>query len=196
MAEVDGQPVELTLTKAEIALRECFPRLRAGKDYPFATAASWSLHDLIRHLLGFTGPAALWATSWSFTQTAADRLVQMRSDGLLTSCRLLVDWSVQVQTPGLIAVGKSYLDKIAIENIHAKTFVLRNDSWAVSYVGSANFTTNPRIECGHLSTNPKIAAFHIAWIDSAIEGGKPFGAQKVHSRQRDAEAMIGGEGDD
>jgi hypothetical protein len=190
MAEVKGQRVVLTLSKAEGALTDAFPRLERGYDYPFASAASWSLHDLDRHLIGFIGPAALWATTWSFTQRAADKLIAWRTEGLITQIRLLVDWSVQVQHPGLIAVGKTYLDRIAIENIHAKTFVLRNESWAVSYTGSANFTTNPRIECGYLSTNPAVAEFHQRWIDAAIEGGKPFGIQRDISRQNDAEAMF------
>lgn len=195
MTAIPGQTAEPVLSRAEMALREAFPRLEAGKDYPFATASTWSLHDLIRHLIDFTGPAALWATTWSFTQTAVTKLVDWRRAGLLTQCRFLVDYSVQVHTPGVIAVSRSYLDKIAIENIHAKTFVLRNEAWAVSYVGSANFTTNPRIECGYLSTNPAVAAFHVRWIDAAIEGGKPFGVTAVASRQWDAEAQLDGEGD-
>jgi hypothetical protein len=44
----------------------------------------------------------------------------------------------------------------------------------VSIMASANFTNNPRIECGTIFTNKETADFNIQWISDVIDGKEVF----------------------
>lgn len=195
--EVKAPSVAPVLSRAEMTLAAAFPEIRPGFDYPFVTGGSWNIHDLVTYLIKITGPADLVMATWSVSQKGIDRLITLRKSGQIRSLRMLVDWMVQTTHPGLIAIAKTYGDKLVVEDIHAKAFVLQNSAWAISYVGSSNLTTHRKIEAGHLSTSPAVAAFHAGWINSSIDGGKPFGLRNFSNRQDQAEIMLeGGEADD
>jgi hypothetical protein len=163
------------LCKATMALESAFPTFAQGYDYPYATAAEWSTHDLIFYLLKFTGPIHLTAATWSVSAKATILLKQALQAKQLLSIRFLVDWRVRVRTPEFIALAREGFGDVRISNCHAKAFVMHNAEWSVSVVGSANFTNNPRIEAGHISTNPEVADFHKNWINQEIDRQEPFG---------------------
>lgn len=173
--------IQPCLSKAEMAVRETFPALVQGTDYPYCSGADWSSHDLIFWFLQQIGPASLTCCTWSVAEDVTSRLVSALADGRLTRCDCLVDWRVQVRTPGFLAVAREKFGRVRVSSCHAKVFVLRNEEWAISCVGSANLTSNPRIEAGHISTSHRIAEFHERWIRQEIENAKPFG---VDMRQR------------
>jgi hypothetical protein len=58
----------------------------------------------------------------------------------------------------------------------------------ISVVGSANFTSNPRIEAGHISTNPQTADFHAAWMMAEINNAAPFGVDMRKKGKADGRA--------
>lgn len=163
------------ICKADIKLQEAMPSIQQGMDYPYASGGDWSTHDLIKHLLQFTGPAHLHAATWSVSDAATQTLVGLCRDGLLLSIRMLVDWRVQVRTPGFLAIARQEFADVRVSSCHAKCFVLHNQRWCVSCVGSANFTGNPRIEAGHISTSSAVGDFHRRWIESEIKNAAPFG---------------------
>lgn len=173
--QTPAQRVRPTLGRADAALRDAFPRIERGMDYPFASGGDWSTHDLLFHLLQIIGPAALTAATWSVAEHAAQKLIAALDEGSLTDIKFLVDWRVQVRTPGFMTLAKRHFTDIRVSSTHAKVFVLRNDEWNLSLVGSANLTNNPRIEAGHLSTNPDTANFHADWIEREIQNAAPFG---------------------
>lgn len=167
--------VRPVLCKATQELREAFGTIKHGYEYPHTTGANWSTHDLIAYCVDQIGACDMTAATWSCATHAADKLITMQTSGQLTSIYMLVDWRVQVRTPGVLELAKCHFNDIRVSSCHAKAFVLMNKNWSISYVGSANFTNNPRIECGHLSTNRHTAEFHRNWIRSEIALAKPFG---------------------
>jgi hypothetical protein len=174
-AEVKTTKNRPVLMKADVALSEAFPEIVNGFEYPYATGGDWSTHDLIFYLLGKIGPASLVAATWSVSEAAAIKLASALDSGLITDISFLVDWRVQVRTPSFLSVAREKFADVRVSSCHAKAFVLRNENWAISVVGSANFTNNPRIEAGHMSTNAKAADFHAGWILAEIKNAQPFG---------------------
>jgi len=156
-------------------LTEIFGNIRHDHDYPFASGALWSTHNLLEFLLDQIGSAELVLATWSISTAGADKLLDWKATGRLTKISAIVDWRVQVRTPGVLPLAKQHFTDIRVSSCHAKAFVLRNAEWDLSLVGSANLTNNPRIECGHLSTSREVAAFHAGWIMAEIQNAKPFG---------------------
>lgn len=163
------------ISPIEVILEDVFGTIKQGYDYPFATGALWSTHDLMSYILRQIGPAHIVFATWSVATSACDRLISMQSKGEILSISALVDWRVQVRTPGVLTLAKHMFSNIKVSSCHAKAFVMQNDDWNISIVGLANLTNNPRIECGHLSTSATVADFHKSWILAEINNSKPFG---------------------
>lgn len=161
--------------KIDDVLNKVFPTIENGADYPFSTGAQWSTHDLVFHILSIIGPAEMTACTWSVAESVNSKLVDALEKGLITKISFLVDWRVQVRNPSFLAVAKQRFSDIRVSSCHAKAFTLINNSFSISCVCSSNFTNNPRIEAGHLSTSPIIANFHKEWIMAEINNAKPFG---------------------
>ena len=176
----DNRPA---LAQVDMTITDAFGKLEAGKEYPFCSGALWSTHDLIAWCLRQIGPASLTACTWSMAEHAATKLIALLEAGSLTSVAMLVDWRVQVRTPAAMPLARLHFSDIRVTTCHAKVWILRNEQWSISVVGSANFTNNPRIEAGHLSTLPAIASFHEEWIKAEIANSKPFGVDMRKARQ-------------
>lgn len=183
--EVPTQPPDPRIAKAHRAIGEAFGRFEQGRDYPYASGGDWSTTELVAYMLEQTGPAELIAATWSVAEHAAVKLNAMIEDGRLTAVEMLVDWRVQVRTPSFLAVARQKFSDIRVSSCHAKAFVVRNDEWALSCVGSANFTNNPRIEAGHISTSREVAHFHTEWIRAEIQNAAPFGVDMRKAGKRD-----------
>ena len=163
------------ISPIDAILEDVFGTIKQGHDYPFATGALWSTHELMAYILRQIGPAHIVFSTWSIATSACDRLISMQSSGEILSISALVDWRVQVRTPGVLTLAKHAFSNIRVSSCHAKAFVMQNDNWNISIVGSANLTNNPRIECGHMSTSKTVADFHKSWIIAEINNSKPFG---------------------
>lgn len=173
------------LMRAEIALSDAIPEIVDGYEYPYVSGGDWSTHDLIFHMLKKIGPAKLTAATWSISEAAALKISEALASGILTEIAFLVDWRVQVRTPSFLAIAKKNKMTVRVTSCHAKAFVLQNEKHSISVVGSANFTNNPRIEAGHISTNPDTAAFHAAWILDEIAKKEPFGVDMRKRGKKD-----------
>jgi len=174
--QVESSKQAARLCKIRERLESAFGCFQAGTDYPYASGAEWSTHDLIVYMLDQIGPAHLTAATWSVAEHAAHKLIGLLESRQLLSVSMLVDWRVQVRTPGFLPIARSKFSRIHVSSCHAKCFVLHNDAWHLSCVGSANFTNNPRIEAGHISTSSETAEFHRRWIMDEITKAAPFGA--------------------
>lgn len=184
-AETKTTDITPILSKAEIVLQETFPHIQKNTDYPYCSGGDWSTHDMIFHIIKHIGPAHLTACTWSVGEHVTHRLIDAMSKGEILTVNFLVDWRVSVRTPSFMAVAKQNFAKIRVSSCHAKAFVLQNEKWTVSCVGSANFTNNPRIEAGHISTNPVVGEFHKKWIQQEIDNAKPFGIDMRSKGKKD-----------
>ena len=57
---------------------------------------------------------------------------------------------------------------------HSKGFILKNDRWRVSCIGSANYSNNPTIEGGALTTNPEVYAMNEKWLNPIFDNEENF----------------------
>ena len=162
------------LAKATQALVDAIPSIEKGESIHYVSMGEWSTHDLIAHLLKFTGPAHLYACTWSITEHPIRQLVRMGSAGELISINMLMDWRTKVRCPEALQLARANFAEIKVANCHAKVSVLQNDDWKISIVGSANYTNNPRIEAGVIVDDEQIAAFHKEWISAEMAGANPF----------------------
>lgn len=163
---------QFLVSNSKTHLKDHIKSLQKGHDFHLMTNGNWSTHELILHLLSIIGPAHLYFTTWSMKETPVRMLMQAIEDKTLLSVSAVLDARVWVRNPSVLLLAKNQFAKVRVHDCHAKVTVLENDEWKLSIVGSANMTTNPRVEACVISTNPEVAAFHKDWILKLIETGK------------------------
>ena len=151
-------------------------KIKMGEDIHYASCGEWSSHELLAHILNQTGPAHVMFSTWSVSEMAIRLILKWMQDKKILSLDALLDWRVKVRRPEVLELLRFNLSKtnLYLTNCHAKVAVIKNNSWAVSIVGSANFTNNPRIEAGVISCSRTAANFHTDWILREIKRAKPF----------------------
>lgn len=167
--------VQTQICKVNQSVADCFPRIEQGFDYHFSTAGMWSSHDLLFHILSLIGSAHVTIATWSITEAPAAMLMRGLYENPITSLNALFDVRVRVRSPSSFEFIKHNLGEFCrITSCHAKVTVIENDDWKISINGSANYTNNPRIEAGVVSTSPQVASFHKDWIIAEINKSQPF----------------------
>ena len=146
----------------------------SGKDVHFISSGKWSLYDLLIALLPFCSPAVLYLSTYSLTEFSARILARNVSEGHLSAVHILLDKRAKVRYPEVYQLAGNISNRIRLMEVHAKVMVLQSADRIVTVVGSANWTENPRIEAGILTTNPEVGNFHKMWLDKAIEHGTVF----------------------
>lgn len=166
----------LFICKHKETLRDVLPKVEKDRIYHFATAGSWSTHDLIFHLSDMLGPFHLIGATWSMANHTVELFLNAIEAKILKSMHFLVDWRVQVRTPNAYNLMK-FNDNVNLKvcSCHAKVAVLEFENCSCAIVGSANFTSNPRMEAGVIDTTTEAAQFHKSWILAEMKGAKPFG---------------------
>ena len=160
-----------------LKLKNAIGTLERGKNIHFVTAGSWALHDLVKYLLTQTGPADLLAFTWSLTIPAAVTLIRQQEAGNLRNMSFIVDAKMSKWSAAALSILTKHCDRIVRTANHAKGFLLSNAEWRVSVISSANFSNNPRIEGGCISTNPVVFDMHREWIEQLLHDGDPFRAE-------------------
>ncbi|MGB4775704.1 MAG: hypothetical protein WBP45_11055 [Daejeonella sp.] len=173
LTKVEGGEMQL-LIRANDTLLEKFPGITQGISYHYATAGLWSSHDLLFHLLTFTGPAKVYLATWSITEDPARMLVNGLNNGIIQELYGLFDIRVKIRSPETYLFAKHNLCKARLTVCHAKVTIIQNENWNISIVGSANYTNNPRIEAGVISTLKATAEFHKDWILKELDKAHPF----------------------
>jgi hypothetical protein len=110
-------------------------------------------------------------------------LVQGLESGLLRSMRLLIDARVTRRNAAAYAFVTAHADQVRVTACHAKVTAIQNDNWSIGINGSPNYTNNPRIESGVVTTTPKVACFHRDWIEAEMAKLKPFGSDLTRNKK-------------
>lgn len=160
--------IDLTNTIAEISQNETVQ---------FSTAGAWSLHQLLEFILLKIGPSKMWMTTWTITEEPMRALLDMINRGLITDLHAVLDYRIEKNKPEAFQLASGLISKIKLTKCHAKVLVLRNQTWNVTIIGSANFSKNPRIEAGVIFTDSATAEFNSNWIDEVIDGKEVFRAR-------------------
>lgn len=140
----------------------------------YVSMGEWSMHDLTIHLLQQTGPAKVTIATWSISPVGCQHLMNACEEGLITELYGLFDWRIKVRNPEAHQLARFNMNDIRLFNCHAKTTIIQNEEWNISIVGSANYTGNPRVECGVITESKEIATFHQQWIADTISKADPF----------------------
>jgi len=127
-------------------------QLQKGKTTHYYSYGNFNLVRLLIHLLKQTGPANVFMTSYSFSQTSIEQLLNYRRKGLITSFRVIVDNRVKTMSPIPFQMLSTTFD-YRCTSIHAKVALLWNDNWNISVVTSQNATDNPKLERGTIFTD-------------------------------------------
>jgi hypothetical protein len=149
---VSGQvPGEFADNKSKTLIKS-IGQLQNGKTTHYYSYGNFNLVRLLAHLLKQTGPAKIFMTSYSFSQTSIEQLLNYRQKGLIISFRVIVDNRVKTMSPIPFQMLSTAFD-YRCTSIHAKVALLWNDNWNISVVTSQNATDNPKLERGTIFTD-------------------------------------------
>lgn len=166
------------LARSGQTLRDVIGELSQDNCVVYASGGRWSAHELRAYLLQLTGPAKVYMTTWAMSEDSARMLLTAIDTGLITELNCIFDRRLPVRKPGIMQLTKRLCTRISLVDCHAKVTVIRNETWGVTVIGSANDTNNKRIEAGVIITHASVADFNIAWMLQELEGGDPFNWKK------------------
>jgi hypothetical protein len=156
------------LSKGASSLKKFMPEIKQDHVYHYVTRARWSMHDLLGHLLSFTGPADVYFTTWSITMGPASQIMELKKAGLIRDLYAIIDSRVKTNSPEAHQFLMMNCKALKLAKIHAKVLVIKNEFNCASVLSSQNFTNVKRIEAGTIDTHEQIALQHIEWIKSKI----------------------------
>lgn len=166
--KIDVENIQFLTIRRNEKVHEHFAQLEREKCYVFTTAGRWSQYELLNYILTQTGPADIYISTWKINMDAATNLFGLCKNGLVTKLWLILEKRIPVTSPDALELIKMHADRIRITDNHSKVMCIINDNWAVTVYGSANMTTNPRIECGVLFTMREVANFTREWMEDVI----------------------------
>jgi hypothetical protein len=150
-------------------IADIFPKqLSGGDQYHWVSLGGWSMYHLIAYVLETTGPAHLSFSTWAISEQSARSLVLWKENGQLLSINGILDVRARTRHEAAFHLISGHCNRLVLAHCHAKVTVLYNQSWHVTILGSANFTENPRIEAGIITSEPQIGQFHLQWINHAL----------------------------
>ncbi len=165
---------KVILAKESGQLVKMIEELDQECNYHFSTAGAWSLHDIIAQVCQKIGTSRLFLSTWTITEEPMRVLFQLIQEGRISELNCLFDYRIEKRKAEAFQLAQVNAARVKLTKVHAKVAVLIADHWAVSIIGSANLTKNPRIEAGVLSTCREVAEFHSGWITNEITHGNTF----------------------
>jgi len=135
-----------------------------GKDleiYGF-TKGQFSIIDLLRAVLEYTGPAEVVISTWTAANTDISTVLDFCETEKITRCRWLVDDSLQRRYPELAhRIRETFgADSIRVAKTHAKFYLVSNADWKIVIHTSMNINFNARFENFSLANDPDLYDFH------------------------------------
>ena len=168
---------EVAMLSSRFALmRDAIGTIEQGKSVIFISAGSWALHDLLRYVLMQTGPADVDAFTWSISIPGATQIINLIDRGQIRRFSFIAHMMMKKWSAAATQMLKKHTERLHLSHIHAKGFILSNEKWRISVISSANYTNNPAIEGGIISTSPEVYDLNRKWIDAIHEKGAQLDA--------------------
>lgn len=164
--ETDAQMI---LGKGSMSVAERFGLIQENKNYHYMSNGDWSMYHLVNHFLNQTGCAHLYIATWSISEFSARQLTDWLEQGRIKSITALLDYRSKNRHASAFHLAKMNFSDIKIAYCHAKVTIIETDNLYISINGSANWTENPRIESGVVSTDKPTALAHKKWITEMVE---------------------------
>jgi hypothetical protein len=165
---------DFVICKEPSKLKAILSAIGSGKQTHFVSDGDWSMHDLVMELLKIYKPAELFLSTYALREYPVRQLVLALDKGDLLSVSMVLDYRAKVRTPEVFELANMNASKIFLTAIHAKVTVIRSTLGCVTIVGSQNWTTNPKIECGVISMDQQLAEFHINWLEKVMDNAEIF----------------------
>ncbi len=143
----------------------------------FISAGQWSMHDLLAYILRYTGPADVRCFTFAWGPDATRTVINLKRNGTIRHLYIALHSVMKRWTVAAMEIMNKYAEKISLLPMHAKGFLIENENWHISVMGSANFSSNSSIECGVITNDPEIYKMHRRWLDAAFENGEKFVAE-------------------
>lgn len=150
-------------------LRDVTSAVAHGLTVHWMSNGDWSMHQLLGALLDLTGPADVYISSYAFSEQPARSVATWKAEGKIRALHCLLDSRIDVRSASALTQIQNLADRCKLCATHAKVTVLLADGWQLAVIGSANYTTNKRYECGLISTNPGVVQFHLDWINHELQ---------------------------
>lgn len=165
---------DFVICKSPDKLKLLLDTLSQEKQLHFISDGDWSMHDLVTELLNKFSPADIFITTYAIREFAVRQLLMALEKKLLLSVTMILDARAKTRTPEVYQLASHNFSRIRLTEIHAKVTVIRSAKGSVTIVGSANYTSNPRIEAGVITLDEAAANFHINWIDKTCDHAQIF----------------------
>jgi hypothetical protein len=146
-----------------------FGHLKENVTWHFVSKGNWSLHELIEFILVQNGKADVTFCTWAIRQEPVRALLAMKEGGLIGKINCILDYRASQRDIETTLLVEGNFDKVVYKRSHAKVVVIESEKYKVAIIGSQNFTKNPRIECGILTTDVDAVDFHLNWMKHEIE---------------------------
>jgi hypothetical protein len=171
-----GNSTDFVVCKAPEKLMKIVNAVKSGVTTFFLSDGYWSMHDLVLRLLQQFNPAELYITTYAIREQSIRAILLAKDDKLISNVNMLLDQRATVRTPEVYQLAKHNFAKVTLAAVHAKVTILKHPEGCVSIVGSSNWTNNPKLESGVVSTDEALGNWYIDNIKKMIDGSSIFKA--------------------
>ena len=149
--------------------------LYPGTSKYFVSRAHWNLHELVQHFALQLDKPDLYFTTWAMKEQPARALLDMCRRGTLGNVYCLISDRMPGNDREALQLLYPVLKGQKELKLHAKVAVLMDDTKGIVILGSANWSANPRIECGVVTHDYGVASCFKNWITDEIGKGTTRG---------------------
>lgn len=153
-------PSSFAVCPTRKVLKQHIGELETGWTFHYLTGGKWSNHQLMQLMLERTGPADVYATTWTITEAPVRVMQQLLDSGQMRSLTLLTDHRIKSRAPQAWQLMQTLPATVYLSKCHAKVTVVIGQVHAMVVVNSQNMTSNPRIEAGTLTFDRATAEFY------------------------------------
>lgn len=169
-----NQGMKMIIAKRPDKLQHVINAIADGYHLHFISNGDWSMHDFFNALLPIYKPAELWFSTYAIREYSVRQIINAKDEGALTAVNLLLDYRAKVLAPEVYQLAANIVNQVKLTSVHAKIMVLKNADKCITLVGSQNWTDNPRMEVGMISTERSLGDFYINVLQKALDNGDVF----------------------
>lgn len=151
-------------------IRSTIGDLNAGQSVYFKTDGAWSNWHLLEYILELTGPAEVCFTTWAISEVAITKFLAWKESGKITDLHAVIDVGLRNRKPAIFHQAIGAFPKLKVAHCHAKATVVISATHHITFIGSANYTKNPRKEVGIIIWDKNIAQANERWIKQEVNG--------------------------
>jgi len=109
--------------------------------------------DVLRWVLGQTGPADVQMTSFSISEEFLRRIFFIEKENLVRSLDIVLDFKATNKTLILWPFIAQTIRNCYLADNHSKLLLVSNEKWKVAVIMSQNLTRGNRYESGTITTD-------------------------------------------